>query len=242
VTPATLVVPARFNGPPDTGNGGYVAGRLAAHVGGHPAVRVTLREPPPLEVALQVHAEDGQIVASLGGAVVATAEPATLEGDPVAPVPFEVAADAERRYGGLWEHPFPGCFVCGTARPDDGMNLRPGRVADDPDDPDTRVATTWVPELSLGAGDGLVAEPFVWAALDCPSGWSSDLVARPMVLGRVTGVVHARPEPGDRCVVMGRLLSTEGRKIFTASTAYDSDGRVLGTTQATWIAPRRDQP
>lgn len=238
MTAASLVVAARYNGPPGSANGGFVAGLLAAYLPGGP-VQVTLREPPPLEVSLQVHPLDddpSQVVASFGGAVIVAAAPGTLAAEQVAPVAFDTAAGAEHRYAGLRAHPFPTCFVCGTDRPPgDGMSLRPGRVGTGPDDP---VATTWVPGASLAAEDGLVAEPFVWAALDCPGGWSSDLVARPMVLGRITGQVHARPEVGDRCVVVGRLLGTDGRKTFTASTAYDGDGRVLGRAEATWITPR----
>jgi len=254
VDPASLVVPARFNGPPGSGNGGYVAGLLAgllptplpasdhATLGilvakpGQP-VRVTLREPPPLEMPLLVSlGDEGQVVASFGGAVVVTAEPGAFETEQVAPVTFDVAAEAEHRYAGPTAHPFPGCFVCGPDRPDgDGMGLNPGRVAADADSP---VATTWVPDASLAADDGLVAEPFVWAALDCPSGWAGDLAARPMVLGRITAAVHARPGVGDRCVVVARRLGGKGRKAFTASTAYDGDGRVLGRAEATWIALR----
>jgi hypothetical protein len=57
-----------------------------------------------------------------------------------------------------------------------------------------------------------------------------------MVLGRITAAVDALPEPGDRCVVVGLRLGVEGRKAFTASTAYDSEGRVLGHAESTWIA------
>ena len=56
-----------------------------------------------------------------------------------------------------------------------------------------------------------------------------------MVLGRMTARVVALPEVGERCVVMGRLLGSEGRKVWTASTAYGADGRELGRAHATWI-------
>ncbi len=247
MTDQSLTVDARFNGPPGSGNGGYVAGLLAAHVArllptyrpGDP-VQVTLREPPPLGIALLVAADEGRVTATFGGALVAEAEPGELGEDLVAPVAFDVAAEAEQRYGGLVAHPFPGCFVCGTDRPgDDGMGLRPGRVGPGAGSgPEGLVATTWVPDSSLAGADGLVGEPFVWAALDCPGGWASDLTARPMVLGRITARVHARPDVGDRCVVVGRALRTEGRKTFTSTTAYDGDGRALGQAEATWFETR----
>lgn len=243
MTDQSLTVGARFNGPPGSGNGGYVAGLLQAHVArllpayrpGDP-VQVTLREPPPLAIPLLVTADEGRVTATFGGAIVAEAGPGGFRSGPVAPVAFDVAAEAEQRYGGLVAHPFPGCFVCGTERPaGDGMGLRPGRVGAGAG-ADGVFATTWVADASLTDADGLVGEPFVWAALDCPGGWASDLAARPMVLGRITARVHARPEVGEHAVVVGRVLRVEGRKTFTASTAYDGDGRALGQAEATWIA------
>ncbi len=249
-----LVVPARFNGPPGSGNGGYTAGRLAEHFllgrgeqPGRPtssasaAVTVTLREPPPLDLPLDLAAEDdGRVTAAFGGAVIATAESGDLTRVPVQPVSVGIAREAEARYAGLSAHPFPGCFVCGTDRPlVDGMRLRPGRVSDSlGSDADDRVACTWTPDESVTDADGHAAYALVWAALDCPSGWTSNLAARPMVLGRITAAVDARPLPGERCVVVARVLGTEGRKTFAASTAYDPDGRVVGRAEATWIALR----
>lgn len=238
MTPSSLVVASRFNGPPGSANGGYLAGLLAAHLASAPEgpVTVTLREPPPLEVALSIQADDGgRLAATVGGAVVATAEPGAFSSDPVDPVAGDVAREAERRYGGLRSHPFPGCYVCGPQRPaGDGMGLRPGRVA--PSGDAGPVACTWVPDGSQ-ASDGAIVDPaLVWAALDCPSGWASDLEARPMVLGRITARVDARPRVGDECVVVAQVLGGEGRKAYTASTAYDPDGRVLGRAECTWIA------
>ncbi len=62
-----------------------------------------------------------------------------------------------------------------------------------------------------------------------------------MVLGRMTAAVDASPVVGDPYVVVGRHLRDDGRKTFTASTAYDGDGRVLGRAEAVWIALRTPQ-
>ena len=43
----SVIIPSRFNGPPDSGNGGYSCGVLAAFIDG-PA-RVRLHVPPPLD-------------------------------------------------------------------------------------------------------------------------------------------------------------------------------------------------
>ena len=47
-----LSIDPRFKGPPDSGNGGYVAGRLAAYLDGTAAVR--LHRPPALERPLDL--------------------------------------------------------------------------------------------------------------------------------------------------------------------------------------------
>ena len=47
-----VMIPRRFNGPPDSGNGGYSCGVVAALLDA-PAVEVTLRAPPPLERELR---------------------------------------------------------------------------------------------------------------------------------------------------------------------------------------------
>jgi hypothetical protein len=231
--PVPLSIPSRFCGPSRSANGGYVAGRLAALVGGTRPVEVTLRRPPPLDTRLDATARDGAVVLTLGDALLAEARPGQLPGEVVDPVPFDVAAAAMSAYSGLVQHPFPSCFACGTDRPaPEGLGLRPGPV---PGRPDT-VATTWVPAEGLAEQPGAVPPEMVWAALDCPGGWSADLAGRPMMLGRMTATVHAVPATGERCVVVGRLLGRQGRKAFTASTAYDADGRVLGHAGATWIA------
>jgi hypothetical protein len=233
----SIVVAPRFNGPPGSGNGGYVCGVLAGRLLGADAasaVVVTLRRPPPLSTPLSV-VTDGDGVTRLvtGSEVVAEAADGPLPVDAVDPVPFPAARDAETRYGGLVGHPFPTCFVCGTERdPGDALLLAPG-----PTD-DGTTACTWVPDASLGAGtDGsLVAPEFVWAALDCPGAWTSDVAGRPIVLGRMTARIESRPHVGEPCVVVGRLLGVDGRKTWTATTAYGSDGRELGRAHATWIA------
>ena len=57
-----------------------------------------------------------------------------------------------------------------------------------------RYAATWVPrEASV---------PLVWAALDCPGGWSAGIAGRPMVLGTMTAGCTPCPSPvGEAHVV-----------------------------------------
>ena len=46
-TLANLDIPVRFNGPPDSANGGVTAGMLARRFKADESVTVTLRLPPP---------------------------------------------------------------------------------------------------------------------------------------------------------------------------------------------------
>ncbi len=225
----TLTVNRRFRGPSDSGNGGYVSGRLAAQVGAPPigfGVVVTLRKPPPLDTPLAVVSEGDGVRLMHGDVLIAEAARSRLDVDPVPPVDIAAAREASRRYAGFDKHPFPECFVCGPDRdPGDALRLFPGRLDDG------RTACVWT------VTDEFAGHPeLVWAALDCPGGWAAEIEGRPAVLGRMTAAVDALPTGGEECVVMGQLLGSEGRKIWTASTVYGSDGRELGRAHATWIS------
>src|SRR5262245_41531624 len=166
-----MIIGARFNGPPGSGNGGYTCGLVASYVETVGAVQVTLRRPPPLETPLSIVGFDGGVQAvAPDGTLVAEGVPAELaaDTDPGPAVPFPQAVSASAGYRGFHAHPFPTCFVCGPARAD-GLRLFPGPL------PDGRTATPWRVRSD-------VAPVLVWAALDCPGGWSVPLEARPYVL------------------------------------------------------------
>jgi len=229
-----ITIPHRYCGPPESGNGGWVSGTVAAHVpttAPRPAVTVRLASPPPLDRPLALDAEptpDGVLTLRLldGGHLVASA---TASADLVEEVPptvtLEVARAAEARYEGLLDHPFPTCFSCGTGRdPDDALCLRPGPVADGTG----RYAATWVPhEASV---------PLVWAALDCPGGWSAGIAGRPMVLGTMTARLHTMPAVGAPHVVLAWQRGSEGRKHHSGTAVFSPDGELLARAEATWIA------
>jgi hypothetical protein len=237
---ATLTIPARFNGPPSSANGGYFAARLAACLlavtagaGPRTAITVTLRRPPPLEEAMDlVPTETGTLTAWTGDVLIAEAGHFSDGFDEVEPASFDDARSAAQYYGGLVEHPFPTCFSCGVARPEsDGLDLRPGLLPNR----EGVTATSWRPDGSLTDRAGAIKPEFIWAALDCPGGWTVDLVGWPMVLGRMSGQVIAASATGEPCVVMGRLDGRVGRKALTSTTAYGGDGRLLGHARAVWI-------
>ncbi len=72
-----LEIPNRFAGPPEMGHGGYVAGLLAGRTDG--AVQVTLRQPIPLDVDLElVSLDGGHLELRRGGEVLVESQPAAL--------------------------------------------------------------------------------------------------------------------------------------------------------------------
>lgn len=259
----TLTIPGAFNGPDGSGNGGYSAGLLAERLTapGGPAVQVTLRTPPPLDRPLTVEGtpqeglrltdptaeESARLVAEAVITGPLDTEPATGTEPrgagviPGGPVGVSEAEDARKLYAGLEQHPFPRCYSCGPERAEgDGLRLFAGSVrpGQGPDGIGNTVACTWDVLPAVDGGDGTAALAQVWAALDCPSGWSSDISGRPIVLGRMTAQVLETPKVGSTQVVMGRLEAVDGRKVLTGSALYDQDGRLLALARATWIAIR----
>ena len=218
-------------GPPHSGNGGWVSGLLAEHVlrgddTAQRAVTVRLSSPPPLERPLTVERQ-GSVTLLLDGThqIASGATASAPEIDLPTPATAAEAAEAETRYEGLSGHPFPTCFSCGPDRdPSDALCLRPGPLADGSE----RYAARWAPFDS--------SVPLVWAALDCPGGWSAGIAGRPMVLGSMTAVVHALPEVDVEHVVTSWPLRSEGRKHFSASMLHSPSGELLALATAIWIA------
>jgi hypothetical protein len=226
----TLIIPGRFNGPPQSANGGYTCGLVSTVVEG--VVEVTLRSPPPLDVELEVvRTADGVEVLD-GTTLVATARQVSFEPLEIPQSPtWDEAEAASQGYLGHLRHEFPTCFTCGTDRTD-GLEVFPGPTATG------LVASPWTPNDSLPNSDGILAKPIVWAALDCPgaSADARDLTEHPVVLGRMAAVVHAPVTIGRRYVAVAWKLGEEGRKSFAATALIDDEGQAVAIARQTWIA------
>lgn len=218
----SIVIPRRFRGPEASANGGYTCGTVAELVDAS-VVEVTLRKPPPLDVAMAVE-RDGDVIRVLhNGDLVAEARPGVLDLEPPAPVDFAEAKRLADARGDDPDHPFPGCFVCGPSG--DGLRLRPVPLGDG------RLVAPWLvpPEFA--------AARFAWAALDCPGGWAvqPDGSRGLSVLGRLTARVDSAPQAGDECVVVGWPVALgEGRKLH-AGTALVRNGTLLALARAVWF-------
>lgn len=236
MTRESIEIPRRFRGPPRSGNGGYVAGRLASFVetsADTPAVAVRLAAPPPLERRLAVREEDGRIALFDGDDPVAHARATALTLAPPPAPRFEQAERAAKSFRGFEEHVFPGCFVCGHERADgDGLRIFPG-----PADPDGLFAAPWIPDASLReAASELVPAPFVWAALDCPGAFCfPQPEGRVILLGELQLRSLAPVSIGERCVVTSWPIEQDGRKHRTGSALHGEDGACRAYAQGIWI-------
>ena len=231
--PDPIIVASRFCGPPQSANGGYLCGRLAALSDG--TVTVRLRAPPPLDVPMQPDIDaDGRIVLHSAGQLVADAETAVLELAVPAPVTYERALLASRSYAGFKSHPFGTCFVCGVQRTrGDGLRIFAG-----PSAADGQVAAPWVPDASLCLPDGKVAPEFMWAALDCPGFFAASDDGRSMLLAEFTAQVDRRVHRDEPCVVIGWRLRSEGRKHEVGTALFDGNGELCARARGLWIEPR----
>ena len=228
----TVTIASRFNGPADSGNGGYSCGLLAAFIDG-PA-RVRLHVPPPLDTPLRVVChDDGRVDMRDADTVVGTAWPAALELD-VPPAPgLDAAAEAATRFRFYEGHLFPTCFVCGPGRPaHDGLEIFAGPVNDW-----SLLAAPWHPAPDLRGADGAVRGEFVWAALDCPGCFAAiGENERTAVLGELH-VERLAPVPGDEpLVAYAWPLGQDGRKLFAGTALATATGVVLARARAVWIA------
>jgi hypothetical protein len=241
------VIASRFNGPPGSGNGGYVCGVLAGEFGGDSA-EVTLRKPPPLDraLALRVEArgsareqgtegvgEERHVSLWDGETLIASAraaEPSVLLPEPPS---LAQAEAAEARYEGHVAHPYPGCFVCGPARAaGDGLRLFTGKLPER-----ELVACAFRPGASFADADGNVDRAIVWSALDCPSYFGGRLrgFGRAAVLGRLTATVCRSLPVGAPYIVVGWPIAQEGRKWDGGSAIFSADGELCAFARGRWI-------
>jgi hypothetical protein len=230
-----LTINPRFNGPPDSGHGGYVSGVVAGWLAG-PA-RVRLHRPPPLGHRLAIRLDGEGVTLLDADAVVATGTPTVVNVDMPSRVELSDAEAAAREYPGFRHHVFPRCFACGPARAaGDGLRIFPGPVPGR-----GLVAAPWVPDGSLAGGDGNVRPEFLWAALDCPSGWAAIVAAggEPMLLGELAARLLGRIRVGERCVVMAWTLGGEGRKHYAGAAVLGEDGTLRAVGRAIWITIAR---
>ncbi len=225
-----VIIDSRFRGPPDSGNGGYVCGRVANFIPG-PAV-VRLRVPPPLGVPLEVEKAENRVRLLHEGKTVAEGWGADIPVEVPDPPSLSEAEEASRGYRGFSSHYYPCCFVCGPDRAaGDGLRVFPGKLPGR-----DLLACPWVPDESLCDDRGMVLPEFRWAALDCPGGFAfPEPETGGILLGELGVRLSGEVRVGERCVLMGWEISQEGKKHFAGTALFSEDGECRGVGRATWI-------
>jgi hypothetical protein len=229
----SLSISSRFNGPIESGNGGYSSGVIAGFLEG--AAEVSLRRPVPLDTPLDlVRGEDGGVRVLDGEALVAEGRAAELEMEVPAPVSVHEARRAAAGYRGLSDGMFSRCFVCGRAR-EDAFGVFAGTV-----EGREIVASPWTPPSCTADPAGAVLPEFVWAVLDCPTYFALYITGElPMsVLARLTARIDGPVAAGEEHVVIGWPMETDGRKRYAGSAVMSSDGKTLAIARALLIEPR----
>ncbi|MET0957294.1 MAG: hypothetical protein ABWZ18_02185, partial [Solirubrobacterales bacterium] len=231
--PESLSIPRRFNGPLESGQGGYVAGLVSGFLDG--VAEVSLRRPVPLETPLElVFEDDGSVGVVDGETLVAEGRGVSgVEAEVPAPVSPSEAHAAAERYRGPPDGLFSRCFVCGPAR-EDAFGVFAGTV-----EGREVVASPWTPPEWAADANGEVLPEFVWAVLDCPTYFAlymdGDL---PMsVLGRLTARLDAPVVAGTEHVVIAWPIEIEGRKHHAGAAVLSGDGEPLAVARALLIAP-----
>lgn len=229
----TIEVASRFNGPLDSGNGGYSAGLLAQQLSG--PVEVSLRSPVPLDKRMRV-SRDGDVARLLHDdhLIAEAREVRHVEAEMPAPVGVEAAREASTRYRGLRGEMFSRCFVCGLDR-QDSFEVFAGEV-----EGREVVASAWTtPEWAAG-DSGDVRPEFVWAVLDCPTYFAAhhgqDLTMS--VLAQMTAHVQKPVAAGQEHVVMSWPIGIDGRKRHAGAAVLSADGEPLAVARALLIELR----
>ncbi len=231
-----IVIEPRFRGPPHSGNGGYVAGLLAARLGG--SGDASFRRPVPLGRELQADWDRVNGTAMLfdqGELLVELQTSAVAIDAPLAPSLAEANEANGRFLGRRVRLPFAHCFGCGIERAEgDGLRIFAG-----PTGRDGVYATPWTPHAAHADANGLVRPEFVWTALDCSGGFAiMGEAMRFLVTAWLAVRIDALPQAGETYVVAAWPVERGERKHKSGTAIYAPDGRVLAVGGALWVEPR----
>lgn len=242
----TLRIDRRFNGPHDSGNGGYSAGLAAQLLPNAEAVpegiEVTLRAPIPLEQTLRARTTDTGLDIMTDDAAtriqILSLRPVRLDLPDIHSPGLEAATVAAATFRNIDDHVLPHCFVCGPARAEgDGLRIFPDWLKDpagiENPNPFPLVAAPWRPTPDLADASGLIAPEFLWAALDCPGAFAIDV--EPIVLGRMSARILTRPPTTAPIVVVAWAKGRDRRKHFAGSALFSESGDLLAFSEQTWI-------
>ncbi len=234
-----IIIKPEFCGFPGSGHGGYVAGLVAGFMNNE--AEITFRKPSPIDRPLSLSRLDAhRVLLKDGEDVLLEANPMQVElSNPDPPTYAEAVAAAQESLALGNGPPLSNCFVCGCDRDESsGLRIFPGPASEK-----KIVAAPWIPHPSLADDTGRVRTEFLWAALDCPGAYAVvSEVVQVILLGQVSAKVLATVNPGDKCIVIGWHIATEGRKIYAGTALFQEQGELLGSARQTWIEPKSFAP
>jgi acyl-coenzyme A thioesterase PaaI-like protein len=251
VTPpqTQLTIAARFRGPPESGNGGYVSGAVAEmliereQLSLDTAIEVTLRAPIPLDKSMDTSlSETGVFRVHDAGTLIAEATATELVLEvPDAPT-FSQALAARPQSASFHKninplipegrgfHPI--CFCCGAdLAPDEGLHVYAAAGEDY-----VGVAAAWRPADTFADAAGYLPAAVIWAALDCP-GQFAYLASgiRTGMLGRMTARLLKPVLAQQNFVITGWCIEVERSKHFAGTAIFDEAGELCGFSKQVWI-------
>jgi hypothetical protein len=224
-----LVLDGFFRGPATSANGGYAAGAAAALLG--EAAEVRLLSPPPIDRPLAIRRNHEGIHILDRETVVLTARPRGSLDIELPDVDLVAARNAAATRERLDAHAAPTCVVCGPAR-EEGLRIFPGTLNA------TTVATSWTaPAIGCDRGEPLPT-PVIWAALDCPGGWSFPGAGTdffPALISQSVDIIQP-VQAGTEVLVIGWETSREDRKLHASTAILDMHGQPLAVCRQTCAA------
>ena len=225
----TFTIGKKFNGPPESGNGGYCAGMLANFA--NESVRIRLSAPPPLDTPLAVTGKGGELAVHHGETLVMSARAGEVAQTAPASPPLDLARTGVRTYPSAEEHGLPTCFVCGPSRdPSEALCIKAGRV-----EGYEGAAGAWIVGEQFCDEEGLLRPEIIWAALDCPSAFALPDETGFVLLGEMTARVLERPRAGDELIVTGWHDRSDGRKHWAGAALHSAEGELLAQSDTLWI-------
>ncbi|HDH03148.1 MAG TPA: hypothetical protein ENH15_02755 [Actinobacteria bacterium] len=226
----TITIPTRFQGVTGLGQGGYAAGLLAERIDG-PAT-ADFFNPIPLDRPLDLVRSNDRLELHDGPSLILRVRPFTGEIGTPEPVSID-DAEAARQRSPVHDHDvIPDCFSCGTIP--DSMQVHAGPLPDRQD-----FATPWTPPEWAGNTNGIVADRYVWAAIDCPSGWRATTLSAKLlnaVTGQMRTKVTAPILTGQTYALVSWSDPWKGRRVKAGTALFDQNGTCLATSQAVWIS------
>jgi acyl-coenzyme A thioesterase PaaI-like protein len=196
--------------------------------------RVDFRNPIPLDAPLHHEATDGVHRWRHGDVIVierrsgSSPDMSEIPG----PVDLDTAMTSRKRGEARASSLIGECFSCGF-RPD-SLGVHAGPVGDG------RFATPYTPP-PWTATDGFVHAPFVWAPLDCASGWAvvSERPA-PVAVTATLCVETVAPVVPEREYVVVATAEPEwrARRKQAWAAMYTTDGELTATAESLWVKLR----